>query len=145
MSYIALKPCTFAGKKFLIGEEIPADMVHPGNRENLVKMGMIAARGMSAWVEPTKPANQGVVITLKGDTGESKLVVSEQDLQAIFDALSQKATDAEAVVKTLANADALVLLRECDARKTIKELAKARIEALAEEITEAEEPTEAGE
>lgn len=145
MSYIALKPCTFAGQKYKIGEEIPAETVHPGSRENLVKMGLIAARGDSAWVLPEKVATQDLSIKLKSEEGESVLAISKQDLQAIFDVLSQKATDAEAAVKALTNVDALELLSACDARKTIKELAKARIAALEEEVAEAEEPTEAGE
>lgn len=45
--YIALKPCTFAGKKYKIGEPIADGVVLREAAPRLCKMGMIAAVGVS--------------------------------------------------------------------------------------------------
>lgn len=41
MRYVALKPCTFSGRKFYIGENIPSEFVE-NSAKRLVKYGMIA-------------------------------------------------------------------------------------------------------
>lgn len=41
MRYVALKPCTFSGRKFYIGENIPAEYVE-NSAKRLMKYGMIA-------------------------------------------------------------------------------------------------------
>ncbi len=44
MAYIALKPCSFGGRQFKIGEEIPTGFVLPEMTKRLVGMGKIAER-----------------------------------------------------------------------------------------------------
>ena len=40
-TYIANKPCCFAGKAYLIGEKIPADKILPRRLGSLLRMGVI--------------------------------------------------------------------------------------------------------
>lgn len=40
-TYIANKPCCFAGKAYLIGEKIPADKILPRRVGSLLRMGVI--------------------------------------------------------------------------------------------------------
>ncbi len=42
MAFIALKPCSFAGKQFKIGEAIPDGLVLPEVAPRLIKLGKIA-------------------------------------------------------------------------------------------------------
>ena len=37
----ALKPCSFAGREFKIGDEIPENLIHKGNLRTLVGYGLI--------------------------------------------------------------------------------------------------------
>ncbi len=43
MAYIALKPCSFGGRQFKIGEEVPDGFVLPEMAKRLIGMDKIAA------------------------------------------------------------------------------------------------------
>ena len=135
MAFTALKPCSFAGQRYKIGETIPDELIHPENVNNLVKMGKIAVTGDDAW--SSKPEQQArtsdfVSVDIKTESGVITLEVSQNGLQSVMDALTSKATDAEKIISELTESDALILLHAADSRKTIKEAAEKR----ASEITE---------
>ncbi len=54
MAFIALKPCSFAGKHFKIGEEIPDGLVLSEMAPRLIKMGKIAEAPKVSAPEPQK-------------------------------------------------------------------------------------------
>jgi len=41
MAFIALKPCSFAGKSFRIGEQVPHDLVLPEMKRRLISMDFL--------------------------------------------------------------------------------------------------------
>ncbi len=42
MAFIALKPCSFGGERFFIGDSISTSLVQPEMVKRLIKMGMLA-------------------------------------------------------------------------------------------------------
>lgn len=124
MAYLALKPCSFAGQSFKIGENIPADLVLPGAADNLVKMGIIAG-------EDAQPAREETITIVVG--GDMELRVTHAGLQAVFDVLNGTATAAEDAIEAMIDGEALILLHYTDNRKTVKELAEARAKEISEE------------
>lgn len=141
MSYIAIKACKFAGQSFRIGDTVPEEVIQPGAAKNLIKMQIIAPAGASSsdnkgYPIPLPPIN----IAIHADEGDLPLEMSNEDLQQVFDVLLSKADDAEPIIETMTNDDALILLHMVDSRKTIKAAAEARAQVLNAEPEE--EPVE---
>lgn len=140
MAFIAAKPCKFAGQRFRIGEEIPADAIQPGAAKNLIKMGIIAERkpeGFTAEIntiaaeeieEGTRLPDAEIII--HAEEGDMPLNPTPEGLQAIFDVLTSNVSGAEPIIKEMTDGDALILLHLSDSRKSIKELAETRAKAL---------------
>lgn len=125
MEYVALKPCSLGGRKFRIGETVPEEVIQPGAEKNLIGMQIIAAKeGADSTAAPE-------AITIKID-GDLELKIKGEGLQSVVDVLVGTADDAEATIKEMTDADALILLDYIDKRKTVKELAKERALALGE-------------
>lgn len=128
---IALKPCSFGGKKFYIGDEIPAEFV--SNPSAQVQMGTIASVEVESEVviedtivipEPT------LSIIVKKDDEELTLEPTDKGIQAVFNVLIGKTTDAEAIISKMDDEDALILLHLSDSRRTVREMAETRAKEL---------------
>ena len=135
MTYIALKPCTFAGQKFKIGDNIPNEVIVPGAVKNLVKMEVIAPAGAMGATMPIP--NGPIAVTARTEEGDMPLHLTDIGLQQIFDALTTNVEGAESIIETMTDGDALILLHICDNRKGVKAAAEDRAKALDE--SEAEE------
>lgn len=133
MAYVALKPCSFAGQRFRIGETVPAEVIQPGAARNLVKMGLIADDGAAntmAAAAPAAPAKDTVTITVHAKEGDMPLEPTTAGLQAIFDVLTANIADAEPTINEMTDGDALILLDFVDNRKSIKDIARTRAKEL---------------
>lgn len=133
MAYVALKPCSFAGQRFRIGETVPAEVIQPGAARNLVKMGLIADDGAATTMEaatPAAPAKDTVTITVHAKEGDMPLEPTTAGLQAIFDVLTANIADAEPTINEMTDGDALILLDFVDNRKSIKDIARTRAKEL---------------
>lgn len=106
MRYIARKPCSFGGKKYLIGEDVPADVVLDGKRQ--------VALGTLATVQDDKTST--ILISL----GEEQVSLDPEELQRIFDILQAKSEDAVALLQedTLENVCRVIAV--CDSRRAVK-------------------------
>lgn len=134
MKLIAKKPCSFGGKKFYIGDEIPAELVmNPKGQE---KMGTLAIinddAGAPAPVEPEQPfcAVDAMVVVVKNGDENMPLNLTAEGLQAVVNVLTSKVEDAEPVIEQMTDGDALILLHMADSRKAIKAAAEERAKAL---------------
>lgn len=131
MTYIALKPCSFAGQRFRIGAEIPEILLLPEAINGLVKMGVIAAGdGAQPVAGAQSPAK--VEINVEVEEGTLALNISAEVLQDIFTAMCGVVDEAEKVIDEMTDVDALVLLNLADQRKSIKTAAETRAKALSE-------------
>lgn len=130
MGYIALKPCRFAGINFKIDDIVPEALVHAGTSKTLVKMGILAPEGS------TQVEQDLINLSVSSEEGEMPLSVTLDGLQAVVSVLSGKSADAESIIETMTDEDALILLHACDGRKSVKTAAEARAKSLSPEVGE---------
>lgn len=109
MRYIARKPCSFGGKKYLIGEDVPADVVLDGKRQ--VALGTLAA------VQDDKKS--AILISL----GEEQVSLAPEELQRIFDILQAKSEDAVALLQEETRENVCGVIAVCDSRRAVKSAA----------------------
>ena len=134
MKLIARKPCSFAGKKFFIGDTIPAECVlDPHGQE---KMGVLAIvnddAGTAPNVEPQEIRNEvdTMTVVIRVKEGELPLNLTKEGLQAVVDVLTVKPADAETIIENMDDGDALILIHMVDSRKAVKMAAEERAKAL---------------
>lgn len=129
MKLIAKKPCSFGGKKFYIGDEIPAEfVVDPAGQE---KMGVLV-RVAQEHPAPEKIHNEvdTMTVVIRGKEGDMPLNLTRKGLQAVVDVLTVKPADAETIIEKMEDGDALILVHIVDARKAVKSAAEARAKDL---------------
>ena len=136
MAYVALKPCCFAGHSFKIGQSVPDELIHPGAANNLVKMQIIAKHGGT---ENRTAPNGDITVMIHADEGDMPLDLTAESIQTIFDVLTGNATDAAAIIETMTDGDALILLHLTDSRKSVKAAAEARAKSLNEQESETDQ------
>lgn len=127
MRLIAKKPCSFGGKQFYIGDEIPAELVLNPNEQE--KMGVLAQADVQGHPVPESAAGK-ITIILHAEEGDLPLNPTAEGLQAVFDVLTGKPTEAEAVIGQMTDDDSLILLHASDSRKAVMTLAENRAKAL---------------
>ena len=131
---IALKPCSFGGNKYYIGDEIPAEYVaSPAAQE---KLGTLKAVGVGT--EEVEQENvdipvSSLAIIVQNEGEEMTLEPTAKGVQDIFNVLTSNVSDAEPIISQMDDGDALILLHLADSRKTIKEAAELRATEIAGE------------
>lgn len=149
MSIIALKPCTFGGKKFLIGDEIPENLVV--NPKVQAKMGTIAISGGTIPPEELQQYTSQVgevkfEIIIHSENGDLPLAVTNEELSIFTDILQinvSKTEDKQKVsdmIQNIESEDLLIMLDALDGRKFVKEEAQERAAALVPDEQEEEQP-----
>lgn len=130
MKLIARKPCSFAGKKFYIGDEVPVESVlDPKAQETL---GVLAIVADEAAPVPEEVHNEvdTMAVTVRAKDGDMTLNLTREGLQAVVDVLTVKPADAETIIKKMEDGDALILVHIVDSRKAVKAAAEERAQAL---------------
>lgn len=127
MKLIAKQPCSFGGKRFYIGDEIPAELVlEPKTQEKYGKLTIVNDEAEA----PVEPGGEVTVVPLVISGREMEL--APESIQAVMDVLTSNAEEAEKLVKQIDSDDMLFLLHAADSRKTVQAAAKARAQALME-------------
>lgn len=135
MKLFARKPCSFAGKKFFIGDEIPAELVlNPQAQEKRGILAIVADGSVEAPAAGHEVETMAVVI--HAEEGDLPLDLTQAGLQAMVDVLTSKVEDAEPIIAAMTDGDALILLHLTDTRKSVKNAAEARAKALNENLEE---------
>ena len=153
MRLIAKKPCSYGGRKFFIGDEIPAELVVNIEREE--KLGVISIANDEAGVpeqsgalysqeqvdemiadavaelEPFDSDNAGFTVTVKGE-GDNVTAVScsAEDIQSVVDVLQTNADDGARAVANVKSDSVLILLHALDTRATVKKAAQKQHDTL---------------
>lgn len=153
MRLIAKKPCSYGGRKFFIGDEIPAELVVNIEREE--KLGVISIANDEAGVpeqsgtlysqeqvdemiqsavaefEPFDSDNAGFTVTVKGE-GDNVTAVScsTEDIQSVVDVLQMNADDGAKAVANVKSDSVLILLHALDTRATVKKAAQKQHDTL---------------
>lgn len=150
MRLIARIPCRFAGKRYLIGDEIPAEVVE--NPEAQAKRGTITI--MNDGDESTNnQSDVKFIVPIHLPDRDYEVSVTESELTVFTDILQmgvktndEKAKIAE-IVSSIESEDLLILIDALDGRKPVSEAVKERVDALSAEPEtegEAEEPETEG-
>ena len=132
MKLIARKPCSFAGKKFYIGDEVPAKFVlDPQAQEKLDVLAIVADEAAPA-PAPEEVRNEvdTMTVVIRGKEGDMPLNLTREGLQAVVDVLTVKPADAETIIEKMEDGDALILVHIVDARKAVKAAAEERAKAI---------------
>lgn len=138
MRLIARIPCRFAGKKYLIGEEIPAEVVE--NPEAQAKRGVLAVMNDGEGAAPVnavpKVWDVKFIIPIHLEDQDYEVSVTESELKVFTDVLqmgvssnAEKAKVAE-IVSSVESEDLLILMDAVDGRKAVKDAVKERVDAL---------------
>lgn len=131
MKLIAKQPCSFGGKRFYIGDEIPVELVmEPKTQEKYGKLVIVNDEAVTAAMDPGAPGGDFTVVHLVISGREMDL--DPESIQAVMNVLTANADEAEKLVKQINSDDILFLLNAADSRKTIQAAAKARAQALME-------------
>ena len=137
MKLVANKPCTLSGKRYFIGEEIPAEAV--ADPVALEKMGLLTVIRDGIPVETLEEcvASVGEVFfkieIVKGDKGFD-LDVTEPQLQEAVKTMQMNADAAIAHIRgDVEDNITLIVINALDSRKTVKEAAESKAKALIEQ------------
>lgn len=131
MKLIAKKPCSFGGKRFYIGDDIPVELVQePKTQEKYGNLVIVNDEAVTAAMDPGAPGGDFTVVHLVISGREMDL--DPESIQAVMDVLTANADEAEKLVKQINSDDILFLLNAADSRKTVQTAAKARAQALME-------------
>lgn len=153
MRLIAKKPCSYGGRKFFIGDEIPAELVVNIEREEKLSVISIAKdeagvpeqsgalysqeqvdemiQSAVAKLEPFGSDNAGFTVTVKGE-GDDVIAVScsTEDIQSVVDILQMNADDGAKEVANVQSDSVLILLHALDTRTTVKKAAQKQHDIL---------------
>lgn len=140
MKLIAQKPCGFGGKKFYIGDEIPAEYVlDPKAQEKRGVLVIVGDGTMApAPAAPVAPV-EAMEVVIHAVEGDMSLNLTKEGLQAVVDVITSKPSEAKPVIEQMTDGDALILLHIADNRKEIKTAAENRAKALSPEESAGEQ------
>lgn len=121
MKLIAKKPCSFNGKTFYIGDEIPPEFViNPKAQENLGTIAIVSVSDASR----TNPAEDGQVefgVPIKQKDGTMTLYLNKEQICRAVEVMQMTTSEAKEAIKEIADEKILILLNACDSRKAVKE------------------------
>lgn len=153
MRLIVKKPCSFGGRQFYIGDEIPENLVADARLQE--KYGVITivnnSEGVSdqsgtlftqeqvdemiqsavAEIKPVETDDIGFIVMVKGE-GDNVTAVfcSAEDIQEVVDVLQMNADDGAKAVDNVKSDSVLILLHALDTRATVKKAAQKQHDTL---------------
>lgn len=138
MKIIALKPCNFGGHKFLIGDEIPEELVQNPNEQK--KRGVIAisqdGEGIPMAKVTANVSEMKIPVVIHSEKGDLTIEVTQEELNVFFDVLQipvSKTEDKQKVsvlIQSIESLDLLIMLDALDGRKFVKEESEKRADAI---------------
>lgn len=136
MRIIARQPCSFEGKKFYIGEEIPESYVKdPAAQE---KMGVVAlsdTESQRSEILKDKP----ICIPIRKNGKIMDLDVSEEELRQAAEIMQMNPKEAVAHIRDhVENDTVLILLNALDSRSAVKKETEAKAAGETAEESEGE-------
>ncbi len=121
MKLIAKKPCSFGGKKFFIGEEIPTELVADSSAQENLGVLTVSSKESEALVKSS------IQITVKGSSdGEPATVISAtpEEIRSVLSIMQLSAEEAVKAISEIQSDNVLILLHAADSRKMVKNAAK---------------------
>lgn len=132
MKLIAKKPCSFGGRRFYIGDDVPEELVaDPAMQE---KLGVIIVRSEVGEMK-SDACSETIRIAVENEfNGENEQVVMvlarPEEIQQVFSVMQMNAEEGAKVIAGVTSENVLILLHAADSRKMIKNAAKERADRL---------------
>lgn len=141
MRLIANKPCSFGGRKFYIGDEIPEYFVADAGLQEKMRVITIVREGMgepdcppdSLFTQQGEERNDGVIqISVKGESdGQyTEIPANPAEIQKVFAIMQMNAEEGAKAIAEVTSETVLILLHAADSRKTVKNAAKEQADKL---------------
>lgn len=149
MKLIAKRPCSFGGKKFYVGDEVPRDLVlDPASQEKLGILSVLRDREEEPAETFTREQAGGMIAeAVAGLTGEiipaepyvdimiredpARVVhAAPEEIRQVFAIMQANADEGVRMISEVTDENILILLHAADSRKTIKNAARERAEKL---------------
>ena len=154
MKLFAIKPCSFGGKRYFIGDEVPLSEV--SNPKEQEKRGVLAiSSGSENDVAGLPEAEKKITKTIEKleipvlQDGENEVLaisLNGNEIQSVFAILQMASEEAVKSLDNIESEDVLIVIHATDNRTTVKKAAKKRAEQIAsavEAIPEIQEEPEA--
>lgn len=132
MRLIARRPCSFGGKKYFIGDEVPAeDVINPTVQED---QGTLAIVKDDQGVLETAGDGKVTIPVIRDGEGDVADVLSipltEGEVQHVFAIMQMTADKAAEAMEDVNSEEVLIVLHAADSRSGVKKAAKKRAEQL---------------
>ena len=133
MRLIALKPCSFGGRKYFKGEEIPPEeVINPAVQESQGTLAIIKdEQGMTLETAETGKVTIPVIRDGEGDVADVlSIPLTEGEVQHFFAIMQMTADKAAEAMEEVTSEEVLIVLHAADSRSGVKKAAKKRAEQL---------------
>ena len=132
MRLIARRPCSFGGKKYFIGDEVPAeDVINPTVQEDQGTLAIVKdEQGVLETAGDGKVAIP-VIRNGEGDIADMlSIPLTEGEVQHVFAIMQMTADKAAEAMEDVDSEEVLIVLHAADSRSGVKKAAKKRAEQL---------------
>lgn len=132
MRLIARRPCSFGGKKYFIGDEVPAeDVINPTVQEDQGTLAIVKdEQGVLETAEDGKVAIP-VIRDGEGDIADTlSIPLTEGEVRHVFAIMQMTADKAAEAMEDVDSDEVLIVLHAADSRSGVKKAAKKRAEQL---------------
>lgn len=132
MRLIARRPCSFGGKKYFIGDEVPAeDVINPTVQEDQGTLAIVKdEQGVLETAEDGKVAIP-VIRDGEGDIADTlSIPLTEGEVRHVFAIMQMTADKAAEAMEDVDSEEVLIVLHAADSRSGVKKAAKKRAEQL---------------
>lgn len=121
MSYVALKPCTFAGHPVMAGEIVPSELIDSRAIPRLIQQQYIAE--VKEDEQPTAMVEcEEIIVPILAEEGVAEITVTQDELDILFKIIQSNATDAVTIVNEFIgpeNGNLAVCLQAVESRKSV--------------------------
>lgn len=127
--YIALKPCTISGAKYLVNDVVDTSALTAAEVAALIKRKQIA--GNDEGVAPVASLDSTLIaIPVLGAEENFAVALSDEQIIEVFSIMQTTADDAIKAIGEMTDENVLILIHACDNRKTVKKAAEDRAKEL---------------
>ena len=126
--FTALKPCTIAGKKYIIDDEVDVSKLSNEEIAFLCKRKFIIEGKADGAIVSDAPVMLDVPVINKDET--LSVAMTGEQLCEVIGLIQKTADEAIEAIKGITDDGQLVLIHRLDSRKTVQAAAKERHEAL---------------
>lgn len=133
MRLIAQKPCSFGGRKYYIGDEVPVeDVINPAVHKSQGTLAILNDEQETV-LEMTEAGKITIPVIKDGDGDVADVLViplTEGEVQHVFAIMQMTADKAAEAMEEVTSKEVLTVLYAADSRSGVKKAAKKRTEQL---------------